>query len=295
MSFVAAHWTDMSKLARLALLLATLWACYGARGLPVRPPARRLRACRRARRHRRLRRRHHADRADVPHGGQPARRGAVCGRSARCWPPCCCAPTRRWPPPSCCSSCGPGWERILNETAHWGVPAAVGGSRRGRGLARAGGPACISPRSASRVWLVPLGFFVLDRHAHWLVAADRRGGGAGRRRRRPRHRPPAVALRTRSSPTASPSPLRRSSSLQFIDDVGFFDAHASAIGRPPPAARRPDAARRCWRRCTGRCRPTTAARCGSPTPPSPLEIFALYLSARSARCSTPRCSSSARP
>ena len=30
MSFVAAHWTGMSKLARLGLLLVTLWACYGA-------------------------------------------------------------------------------------------------------------------------------------------------------------------------------------------------------------------------------------------------------------------------
>jgi uncharacterized membrane protein len=30
MSFVAAHWSAMSKLARLLLLLATLWACYGA-------------------------------------------------------------------------------------------------------------------------------------------------------------------------------------------------------------------------------------------------------------------------
>ena len=29
MSFVAAHWTGMSKLARLALLLVTLWGCYG--------------------------------------------------------------------------------------------------------------------------------------------------------------------------------------------------------------------------------------------------------------------------
>jgi uncharacterized membrane protein len=30
MSFVAAHWTGMSKLARLTLLLAALWSCYGA-------------------------------------------------------------------------------------------------------------------------------------------------------------------------------------------------------------------------------------------------------------------------
>ena len=30
MSFVAAHWTTMSKLARLALILATLWGCYAA-------------------------------------------------------------------------------------------------------------------------------------------------------------------------------------------------------------------------------------------------------------------------
>ena len=29
MSFVAANWNAMSKLARLTLLLATLWACYG--------------------------------------------------------------------------------------------------------------------------------------------------------------------------------------------------------------------------------------------------------------------------
>ena len=33
MSFVAAHWTGMSKLARLALLIATLWACYGGAAL----------------------------------------------------------------------------------------------------------------------------------------------------------------------------------------------------------------------------------------------------------------------
>ncbi len=30
MTFVAAHWTTMSKLARLALILATLWGCYAA-------------------------------------------------------------------------------------------------------------------------------------------------------------------------------------------------------------------------------------------------------------------------
>src|SRR5262249_27241024 len=29
MSFVAANWEDMSKLARLTLLLVLLWACYG--------------------------------------------------------------------------------------------------------------------------------------------------------------------------------------------------------------------------------------------------------------------------
>ena len=33
MSFVAAHWTGMSKLARLALLLVTLWGCYGGGAL----------------------------------------------------------------------------------------------------------------------------------------------------------------------------------------------------------------------------------------------------------------------
>src|SRR5262245_51049691 len=29
MSFVASNWTAMSKLARLAVLLAALWGCYG--------------------------------------------------------------------------------------------------------------------------------------------------------------------------------------------------------------------------------------------------------------------------
>ncbi|HEU0060091.1 MAG TPA: DUF2157 domain-containing protein [Hyphomicrobiaceae bacterium] len=33
MSFVAAHWTGMSKLARLALLIGALWACYGGAAL----------------------------------------------------------------------------------------------------------------------------------------------------------------------------------------------------------------------------------------------------------------------
>jgi uncharacterized membrane protein len=35
MSFVAAHWTGMSKLARLALLLGALWACYGGAALAL--------------------------------------------------------------------------------------------------------------------------------------------------------------------------------------------------------------------------------------------------------------------
>jgi uncharacterized membrane protein len=36
MSFVAANWSAMSKLARLLLLLVALWGCYGAAGLLIR-------------------------------------------------------------------------------------------------------------------------------------------------------------------------------------------------------------------------------------------------------------------
>ncbi len=61
------------------------------RRLPVPAPAQRLRPRRRARRHRRLRRIDHADRADVPHGGQPARRGAHLGARRAADRRRCCA------------------------------------------------------------------------------------------------------------------------------------------------------------------------------------------------------------
>ena len=120
------------------------------RRLPVPAPAQRLRPRRRARRHRRVRRLDHADRADVPHGGQPARRGAHVGARRAAGRRRCCAPTRRSPPRSCCWSCGPAWERGLSDGAHWGFLVAVGRDRGGGRLARlAPGPAS---RRASAWW-----------------------------------------------------------------------------------------------------------------------------------------------
>src|SRR5919201_1337468 len=42
MSFVAAHWQEMSKLARLALLFAGLWSAYGLAGRVVGGRGRRV-------------------------------------------------------------------------------------------------------------------------------------------------------------------------------------------------------------------------------------------------------------
>jgi uncharacterized membrane-anchored protein len=63
-----------------------------------------------------------------------------------------------------------GWERGLSQTAHgvfllpWAATAAVAAWRRWR-------PGLHLAALSLVAWLVPLGYLILDRHGHWLVAA----------------------------------------------------------------------------------------------------------------------------
>lgn len=174
MSFVAANWNAMSKLARLALLLAALWACYGGAAFLF---ARRLGLF-----------------AHAAVLGGIAVYGASIMLIAQMY-------HMDGNPPDAMLAWGlgallaallvrsnaalaaafvllavwTGWERSLSWDAHWlflapwAAAAAVAawlGWRPGLHLAAL----------SLVVWLVPLGGYVLDRHAHWLVAAI--GAGA---------------------------------------------------------------------------------------------------------------------
>jgi uncharacterized membrane protein len=168
-SFVAANWNGMSKLVRLLLLLATLWACYGGAAWLF---ARRLNAFA-----------HAAVLAGI------AAYGASIWLIAQAYhmagnPPdavllwalgaLLAAALVRSPAALAAAfvlltvwTC---WERVENEAPHWVFlapwAAAVTvtgwlGWRPGRHLAAL----------SFVVWLLPLGYLVLDRHAHWLVVA----------------------------------------------------------------------------------------------------------------------------
>jgi uncharacterized membrane protein len=168
-SFVAANWDGMSKLARLLLLLAALWACYGGAAWLF---ARQLNAFA-----------HAALLAGIAvYGasiwliaqayhmdGHPPDAVLIWALGALLTAVLLRSPTALaatfvlltvW-------TC---WERVENEAPHWVFlppwAAAVAVTawlrwRPGRHLA-----------ALSLVaWLAPLGFLVLDRHAHWLVVA----------------------------------------------------------------------------------------------------------------------------
>jgi len=169
MSFVAAHWTAMSKLARLALLLAGLWGCYGAAFILLR---RQLSAF-----------------AQAAVLGGIAVYGASIMLIAQMYhmegnPPdavlmwalgallaAVLVPSR----PALAASLVLGvvwtaWERALAGVPHgeflalWAaaaVAAAWLGWRPGLHLAAI----------SLVIWLVPLGFFLLDHRAHWIIAA----------------------------------------------------------------------------------------------------------------------------
>jgi uncharacterized membrane protein len=167
MSFVASNWTAMSKLSRLGLLLATLWGCYGAAAYLFH---RRLEAF-----------------AQAAVLGGIAAFGASIMLIAQMYhmegnPPdavltwalgaLLAAVLVRSPPALAATfvllvvwTC---YERGLSNAAHWSflpvwaAAAAVAawlGWRPGLHLAAV----------SLVIWLVPLGYFVLDHHAHWIV------------------------------------------------------------------------------------------------------------------------------
>jgi uncharacterized membrane protein len=169
MSFVAANWNAMGKLARLLLLLAALWACYAGAawlfarqlalfahaavlgGIAVYGASIML-----------IAQMYHME-GNAPDAVLAWALGALLAAGLVRSNPALGATfvlLAVWT----------GWERDLNATAHWAflVPWAAAAAvaawlrwRPGLHLAALGLVA----------WLVPLGFFILNRHAHWLVAA----------------------------------------------------------------------------------------------------------------------------
>jgi uncharacterized membrane protein len=168
MSFVAAHWTGMSKLTRLTLLLFVLWGCYGAAaGLFLRQ----LNAF-----------------AQAAVLGGIAVYGASIMLIAQMY-------HMEGNPPDAVLMWALGallavalarsnaalaatfvllvvwssYERGLSGVAHWSfLPAWAAASAAAAWLGWRPG---LHLAAISLVaWLLPLGYFVLDRHAHWIVA-----------------------------------------------------------------------------------------------------------------------------
>jgi uncharacterized membrane protein len=167
MSFVAAHWTAMSKLARLGLLLVALWGCYGAAAILFQ---RRLNAF-----------------AQAAVLGGIAVYGASIMLIAQMYhmegnPPdavlmwalgalLAVALTRSNPALAATFVLLVVWtsyERGLSSVAHWSfLPAWAAAAAAAAWLGWRPG---LHLAAISLVaWLVPLGYFVLDHHAHWIV------------------------------------------------------------------------------------------------------------------------------
>src|SRR5262245_28338203 len=167
MSFVAAHWTGMSKLARLALLIGTLWACYGGAALLFQ---RQLNAFAQAAvlggiavfgaSIMLIAQMYHME-------GNPADAVLLWALGALL-----AAVLTKSTPALAASfvllSVWSNWERLGSESAHlsfllpWGGAAATAawlGWRPGYHLAAL----------SLTLWLVPLGFLIWGQHAHWLV------------------------------------------------------------------------------------------------------------------------------
>jgi hypothetical protein len=222
MSFVAANWDAMSKLSRLLLLLADAVGLLRRRAWLFQTAAADVRAGRRARRHRRVRRQHHADLADVPHGGQPARRRAAVGAGRRCWRRAG-AVHRALAATFVLLVVWTWWERSLSNAAH------LASSCRGRAAALARGCAgvrgCILPRQP-HLLADPLGFFIA-RPARALAggAARRlrgsgRGAGAGHRSAR--------RISAATFAYAIVIALPRLFIMQFVDSRWFFGTAPAA-------------------------------------------------------------------
>jgi uncharacterized membrane protein len=168
MSFVAAHWTSMSKLSRLGLLLATLWGCYGAAawlfsrrqeifaqaavlaGIAVYGASIML-----------IAQMYHID-GNPPDAVLWWSLGALLAAVLAQSNPALAAAfvlITVWTE----------WERMFSQNAHWlflpvwAAAVAVAAWLRWR-------PGLHLAALSLIAWLIPLGFLVLGRHAHWLVA-----------------------------------------------------------------------------------------------------------------------------
>jgi uncharacterized membrane protein len=169
MSFVAAHWTGMSKLARLALLLVALWGCYGTAAALF---LRQLSAF-----------------AQAAVLGGIAVYGASIMLIAQMYhmegnPPdavlmwalgalLAVALTRSTPALAATFVLLVVWssyERGLSGAAHWSfLPAWAAAAAAAAWLGWRPG---LHLAAISLVaWFMPLGYFVLDRHAHWIAIA----------------------------------------------------------------------------------------------------------------------------
>jgi uncharacterized membrane protein len=167
MSFVAANWNGMSKLARLALLGVTLWGCYGAAATLFQ---RQLNAFAQA-----------AVLAGIATfgasimliaqmyhmEGNPADAVMVWMLGALL----AAALLRSNAALAATFVLMIGWtwfERMAGEDAHftfllaWVIAAGVAATLAGR-------PNLHLATLTLTAWLVPLGFFVFDHHAHWIV------------------------------------------------------------------------------------------------------------------------------
>lgn len=169
MSFVAANWNAMSKLARLLILLAALWACYGGAawlfarqlgafahaavlgGIAVYGASIML-----------IAQMYHMD-GNAPDAvlmwALGALLAAVIVRS-----------NAALAAAFVLLAVWSGWERNLTEGPHWAflptwvIAAGVAAWLRWRPGLHLAGVGLV-------LWIVPLGYLVLDRHAHWIVAA----------------------------------------------------------------------------------------------------------------------------
>jgi uncharacterized membrane protein len=167
MSFVAANWTAMSKLARLALLVAALWGCYGGAaylfqrqlsafahaavlgGIAVYGASIML-----------IAQMYHME-GNPPDAVLLWALGALLATVLARSNPALAATFVLLVVWDC-------WERGLGGAAHWSfliawaatAAAAVWlGWRPGLHLAA----------TSLAIWIVPLGYFILGRHAHWVV------------------------------------------------------------------------------------------------------------------------------
>ena len=167
MSFVAANWSAMSKLSRLLLLSATLWACYGGAawllkrkldmfahaailgGIAVYGASIML-----------ISQMYHME-GSPPDAVLLWALGALLAGMLVPSNPALAATFVLivvWS----------SWERSLAGDAHWGfVPVWAAAS--GAAIWMGWRPGLHLAALSLIGWLVPLGFLILDRHAHWIV------------------------------------------------------------------------------------------------------------------------------